>query len=62
MEIFAFIIVFFLGFGVGGIYVKRQWKNNAKDFMGIDGYKVITIEFYDSEIYLEYVDYLGSKS
>ena len=52
------IFVFVWGFGLGAIFMKWQWKRNAKDYIGIDGYKVFPIQFYDASLCSKFMEYL----
>jgi hypothetical protein len=49
---------FILGAGVGAKLIKMSWKSNARDYKGIDGFKVISMDFYN-RIYENYMKYLG---
>ena len=52
------VLSFILGVLLGQILTARAWKRNAKEYKGIDGKKVITMDFYDHKIFEEYLKYL----
>lgn len=54
-------IVFSIGFYLAFFLVNKTWKNNAKKYTSINGYKVIEDEFYDHEILSKYQGYLQKQ-
>ena len=60
MEWSFILAVFVLGLYSGFKLVQYRWKRNAKEIMGIDGYKVMDIDFYHSydnvQRYWEYLE------
>jgi hypothetical protein len=52
------LMAFLFGVWLGSALTARSWKRNAKDYKGIDGKKVVTMDFYDHKIFQEYKKYL----
>ena len=56
------VIAFLIGLWLGKLITVSVWKRNAKTYIGIEGYKVITHDFYDYDVVKKYQEYLETKT
>lgn len=61
MEFMFVLAVFITGLMAGVKLCEWKWKGNAKTYIGIDGYKVVPMDFYDYDITVKYQYYLQNQ-